>query len=311
MEGQNNRAGMEQDPHGSSRAGRDQICQGRSGLVMEGGAMRGMFTAGVLDVLMENGITFDGAIGVSAGATFGCNIKSLQIGRTIRYNLKYCRDWRYASVRSLLLTGDLYGVEFDYHRIPSELDPFDSETFIKNPMEFYCVCTDAETGEAVYHRCETGLGEDLEWIRGSASMPGVSKPVMIRGRAYLDGGISDSIPLEGFEKLGYEKNVVILTQPDEYRKKSSSLGGLMDMLLKKYPATAKRLRERPEIYNRQKAYVMKRAQEGAAFLIRPKAPLGIPHVCHDAQKIREVYDLGRKAGEEALPALRTFLRSEV
>ena len=119
----------------------------KTGIVMEGGAMRGLFTAGVIDVLLEKGLTnFDGAIGVSAGACFGCNIKSRQHGRTVRYNLRYCQDWRYASVRSLRETGDLYGSDFCYKQIPTVLDPFDTEAFVKNPMEFYVVATDLETG---------------------------------------------------------------------------------------------------------------------------------------------------------------------
>ena len=143
----------------------------KTGLVMEGGAMRGMFTAGVTDVMLENGMEFDGAIGVSAGAVFGCNYKSKQIGRTIRYNTKYCKNPRYASFWSLFLTGNFYGKKFCYRTLPKKLDVFDTETFQKNPMEFYVVCTDVETGKPVYRNCITGLEEDLTWIRASASMP--------------------------------------------------------------------------------------------------------------------------------------------
>ena len=124
----------------------------RTGLVMEGGAMRGMFTCGVIDVFMENDITFDSAIGVSAGAVFGCNVKSKQIGRAIRYNKRFCRNKNYESIRSLLRTGDLYNADFCYRLLPDELDPWDSETFAANPMDFYVVCTDVETGKPVYHR---------------------------------------------------------------------------------------------------------------------------------------------------------------
>ncbi|MBQ3573428.1 MAG: patatin family protein, partial [Clostridia bacterium] len=188
------------------------------GLVMEGGAMRGMFTAGVIDVMMERGIAFDGAIGVSAGAVFGCNYKSHQIGRVIRYNKKYCRDKRYVSMRSLFKTGNLYGVEFAYHLLPEKLDPFDTDTFENSPMEFYVVCTDADTGEPVYHKCEKGDAEDLEWMRASATMPLAGDIVNIGGRNLSDGGTADSIPIEFFRSIGYEKNVVILTQPSGYKK---------------------------------------------------------------------------------------------
>ena len=168
----------------------------KTGLVMEGGALRGLFTAGVIDVLMENGITFDGAIGVSAGATFGCNIKSGQIGRAIRYNVKLCKDRRYFSFWSLILTGNLFGKNFCYHKIPEKIDPFDNDAFEKNPMEFYLVCTDVETGKPVYKKCDRLDGGNLEWVRASASLPLVSEIVEIDGMKLQDGGISDSIPLK-------------------------------------------------------------------------------------------------------------------
>ena len=166
----------------------------KTGLILEGGAMRGMYTAGVLDVMMENNIWVDGAVGVSAGAVFGCNYKSKQIGRTIRYNKKYGRDPRYAGFHSLLKTGDYFGTEFCYHEIPERLDPFDTETFEKNPVEFYVVGTDVTTGKAVYHKCTNGKDKDLEWFRASASMPLLSNIVEVDGYRLLDGGIADSIP---------------------------------------------------------------------------------------------------------------------
>ena len=191
----------------------------KTGLVLEGGAMRGMFTAGVLDVLMEAGVAVDGAVGVSAGAAFGCNYKSRQIGRAIRYNMTYCRDPRYCSLRSLVRTGDLYGVDFCYRVIPMELDPFDVETFARNPMPFYAVCTDLRTGKPVYHLLQNGGEEDMAWIRASASMPMVSRIVRLDGHELLDGGIADSIPLRFFESIGYERNIVVLTQPQGFIKK--------------------------------------------------------------------------------------------
>ena len=180
----------------------------KTGLILEGGAMRGMYTAGVLDVMMENNIWVDGAVGVSAGAVFGCNYKSKQIGRTIRYNKKYGRDPRYAGFHSLLKTGDYFGTEFCYHEIPERLDPFDSETFQKNPAEFYVVGTDVTTGKAVYHKCTTGTDKDLDWFRASASMPLLSNIVEVDGYKLLDGGIADSIPLKWFRSIGYERNII-------------------------------------------------------------------------------------------------------
>ena len=162
----------------------------KTGLVLEGGAMRGMYTAGILDVLMEEKIQVDGVIGVSAGAVFGCNYKSGQIGRTLRYNMKFCGDKRYGTLHSLLKTGDIYDVDLCYHQIPEILDPFDNEAFVKNPAEFFVVCTDVETGKAVYHKCTDCGRDDLKWMQASASMPLVSKVVEIDGYKLLDGGVA-------------------------------------------------------------------------------------------------------------------------
>ncbi|MCI6882292.1 MAG: patatin family protein, partial [Lactobacillus johnsonii] len=193
----------------------------KKGLVMEGGAMRCMFTAGVIDTLMKAGIDFDGAIGVSAGAAFGCNYKSRQIGRVLRYNVKYASDPRLSSWQSWLKTDDLYGADFCYRELPVELDVFDTAAFQKNPMDFWCVATDINNGEAVYHKLISGKEADLQWIRASSSIPVFARPVEIGSRKYWDGGISDSIPIKFFEKIGYDKNVVILTQPLSYRKEAS------------------------------------------------------------------------------------------
>ena len=151
----------------------------KTGLILEGGAMRGMFTAGVLDVLMEQGITVDGMVGVSAGAVFGCNYKSHQIGRTIRYNTTYCNDKRYASFRNLLRTGNLYSENFCYHEVPEKLDPFDDKAFRESPMDYFVVCTDVRTGDPIYHKCRTGDAEDVLWMEASASMPLAAKIVKI------------------------------------------------------------------------------------------------------------------------------------
>ena len=208
----------------------------KTGLVLEGGAMRGMFTAGVLDVLMEAGVAVDGAVGVSAGAAFGCNYKSRQIGRAIRYNMTYCRDPRYCSLRSLVRTGDLYGVDFCYRVIPMELDPFDVETFARNPMPFYAVCTDLRTGKPVYHLLQNGGEEDMAWIRASASMP-TRDLVLVRVDSHelLDGGIADSIPLRFFESIGYERNIVVLTQPQGFIMEKNRYLPLLRVALRKYP----------------------------------------------------------------------------
>ncbi|WP_022776050.1 patatin-like phospholipase family protein [Butyrivibrio sp. AE2015] len=265
----------------------------KTALVMEGGAMRGMFTCGVLDVLMENGISFDGAVGVSAGATFGCNIKSRQIGRAFRYNKKYCKDKRYHSIRSLLTTGDIYNVPFCYDELPYKLDKWDIDAFRANPMEFYCVATDINTGKPVYHKCETGEKSDIIWIQASASMPLVSRPVEINGGVYLDGGISDSIPLKFMEGLGYDKILVIETQPKDYVKGRQKYMPLVRWMLRKYPNMIKAMEERYLMYNEQKRYVREKEEKGEIEVIRPLAPLNISPVETDEKELERVYQLGR------------------
>lgn len=279
----------------------------KQGLVLEGGAMRGLFTAGVMDVLMENGIVFDGIVGVSAGAAFGCNYKSGQIGRVLRYNSTYCQDWRYCSFRSLIKTGDLYGADFCYHELPEQLDLFDDEAFQKNAADFYAVCTDCESGEPVYKKIQSAQYNDLEWIRASASMPLVSRIVDINGQKLLDGGIADSIPLRFMENSGYANNVVVLTQPRSYRKKKNSLLPLMKLALKKYPKVVDAMARRHINYNETLDYIRKQEQAGKVFVISPDEKLDIGRTEKDPDKLRAVYAIGRKAAEAKLGELKRFL----
>ncbi len=279
----------------------------KKGLVLEGGAMRGLFTAGVMDVMMENGIEYDGAIGVSAGAAFGCNYKSRQIGRVLRYNTNYCNDWRFCSWRSLLTTGDLYGAEFCYDTIPNKLDVFDGEAFVKNPMEFYVTCTDADSGKPLYKRLTTGFGSDIKWIQGSASMPVVSRAVEVDGYRLLDGGISDSIPLKYFESIGYDRNVVVLTQPKSYRKEPQKHLGLIKRALKSYPAIPSRLEDRYARYNGTVKYVHEQAKAGSVFVIQPDEPLNIGSIEHNPEELRRVYGHGREVATRKLSELIEFM----
>ncbi len=274
---------------------------------MEGGAMRGMFTAGVTDVMMENGITFDGAIGVSAGAAFGCNYKSNQPGRVIRYNTTYCKDPRYAGLRSLIKTGNLFGAEFCYVEIPTKLDIFDEETFVNSPMEFYVVCTDIEKGEVVYHKCGESENE-LDWFRASASLPLAAKPVEADGRKLLDGGIIDSVPLKYFESIGYNKNVVILTQPKGFVKQKNKLVPIIKRVLREYPKVAEHLANRHNVYNETTAYIEQREKSGEVLVIRPPVALNIKPVCRDPEELRRVYNIGRKTAEEMIEEIKAFTK---
>lgn len=275
---------------------------------MEGGAMRGLFSAGVLDVFMEQDITFDGMIGVSAGATFGCNFITHQPGRALRYCMRYRHDPRFCSVPSLLLTGDMFGAEFCYHTIPEKLDPIDNETFVSSGIPFYLVATDVETGKAVYHLCRDVVSDDeLAWMRAGASMPLASRIVHVGGRGLLDGGIADSVPLKYFEYKGYARNVVVLTQPKGYQKQPNSMMPAVRRVYRKYPALIAAMGRRHLMYNRQIQYVEEAEQRGDVFLIRPAQTLPVEHVSHSGAKLQAVYDAGREAAQQALPQIRAFL----
>lgn len=281
----------------------------KTGLIMEGGAMRGMFTAGVIDVMMENGITFDGAIGVSAGAVFGCNYKSGQIGRVIRYNKRFCSDKRYCSFSSWLKTGDMYNVDFDYRVVPRELDIFDEAAFKANPMEFYVVATNAQSGEAVYKRLDNGDDYDILWMRASASMPMLSHVVEIDGGKYSDGATADSVPIKYFESIGYDRNVVILTQPAHFRKEKNKMLPILKIALRKYPKLYLALVNRHERYNETMAYIETAEKEGRALVIRPPQPLNIGAGEKNPDELERVYQMGRTEGEQALRRVKAFINS--
>ena len=279
----------------------------KTGLILEGGAMRGLFTAGVLDVFLENDIQFDGLIGVSAGAVFGCSYKSGQKGRSIRYNLRFCKDPRYCSFRSLIKTGDLYGAEFCYKTLPQELDPFDNDAFRRNPCEFFVVCTDTLDGSPVYTKLENAIGADIEWMRASASMPLVSRPVVINGKQYLDGGISDSVPLKHFETKGFDKNIVILTQPKGYRKEKPSHLSMMRLMMKNTPAVYEAMCQRHEVYNQTMDYIEQKEMAGEILVIRPPRKLPVGHISHKAPKLLETYEIGVGEGNRLIEQVRAFL----
>lgn len=281
----------------------------KTGLVLEGGALRGLFSAGVMDVMMEAGITFDGLVGVSAGAAFGCNYKSGQPGRAIRYNKRFAKDWRYCSLRSLLLTGDLFGAHYAYHYVPECVDLFDTAAFQANPMAFHVVCTDVETGEAVYKRLDRVDYDCYEWIRASASMPLASRVVTLEGRRLLDGGVADSVPLAYFQQQGYRRNVVILTQPAGYQKRQNRLLPLMRLALRKYPKFLEAMHRRPAMYNAQLDFVRQEEQAGRALVIRPATVIPIGYTSHDPQAMERVWQMGRDEGKAQLPRIKQFLQS--
>lgn len=263
--------------------------------MLEGGAMRGLFSAGAMDVMMEYGVHFDGIVGVSAGACFGCNYKSRQHGRSIRYNKQFAGDDRYCGFGSLIKTGNYYNAEFAYHIVPTQYDVFDADAYAANPMEYYVVCTDITTGKAVYKKCERFDHEMLEWIRASASMPVVSTVVEVGGLKLLDGGVSDSIPLRFSQQQGYTDNVVILTQPIDYVKRPLKAMPLVKWSLRKYPEMVAAMQNRHVMYNEQTAYVRSEEAQGRCIVIRPEAPINIGHFSINADEMQRIYELGREA----------------
>jgi predicted patatin/cPLA2 family phospholipase len=279
----------------------------KTGLVLEGGGMRGLFTAGILDVLMENNVTFDGVVGVSAGATFGCNFISHQIGRTLRYNMSQRKNPKYMGIRSLIKTGDYVGGEYAYHVLPTKLDVFDFEAFEKNPTEFHVVTTNVRTGEAIYHRIDKVDYTGMEWIRASASMPIISRPVAIGDYEMLDGGIADSIPLRYFESEGFKRNIVILTQPKGFKKKLTKLMPVFKATMRKYPAIIEGMSRRHLMYNRELEYISQQQMAGKCLVICPSDTLPIGRTSLNAKKMQHVYDMGRKAGEDNLEAIKKFI----
>lgn len=278
----------------------------KNGLVLEGGGLRGLFTAGITDVMLENGIQPDGMIGVSAGATFGCNFKSKQSGRALRYNINFKDDPRYMGLRCFLKTGDLVSNEFSYHTLPKELDIFDNETFKNNPMEFYLVCTNVDTGGPVYRKIDSFDDHNLDWLRASASLPVVSKPVCIDGYRLLDGGMADSIPLAYFQSLGYDRNIVVLTQPQGFKKKRPSIYPLMKFALRKTPKIAEAMANRHIMYNKELDYLAEQEKLGNTLLIYPEDELPIGRIELNEAKMRNVYNMGRAACEERLDEIKRF-----
>uniref|UniRef100_UPI0040567041 patatin-like phospholipase family protein n=1 Tax=Agathobacter sp. TaxID=2021311 RepID=UPI0040567041 len=275
------------------------------GLVLEGGGVRGIYTAGVLDVFMEEGIRLDGVIGVSAGAIHGCSYLSGQKGRSLRYYKKYCNDPRFISIRSWIKTGDMVGADFCYRELPDKLDVYDHAAFNQCKVPFYVTCSNVKTGKAEYVQL-TDMKEQIAYLRASASLPYVSRIVEINGKKYLDGACTDSIPVKAFQKMGYKRNVVVLTRPAEYRKKESK-NGLSKLVYRKYPKFVQALSQRYFIYNRTMERIARMEKEGSVFVIRPKKALQIGRFEKDPENVQRVYDIGYADAKVQMEALQKWL----
>lgn len=275
------------------------------GLVLEGGGMRGLYTAGVLDVLLEQKIEINTIVSVSAGALFGVNYASNQKGRVLRYNLKYLGDKNYMGFYSLLTTGNIVNKDFAFYKVPYTLDPFDQETFSNSGIDFYITLTNVKTGKAEYRKVSNVFAE-MEAFRATSAMPFVSNIVELDGNSYLDGGIADSIPLEFAQTLGCDKLIVVLTRPADYRKKKMS-AFLPKIFYRKYPKLIETLLNRAETYNHQLETVLKEKTAGNIFVIQPSETLKIGRLEKDPEKIKAMYKLGETDMRNALKDLEEYL----
>lgn len=278
------------------------------GIVLEGGAMRGMYTAGVLDTFMEYGLKPDMFVGVSAGALFGVNFLSGQKGRAIRYNCKYNKDKNYLGLRPLLREGNIISTEYAYHKVPHELDPFDDETYKKNPAKFYAVITNMETAKPEYVHIKS-VFDQMDTLRASGSMPAVSKPVILDGKEYLDGAIGDNIPFNWMLSQDVDKVVVILTRDMSYKKKPM-FSLFVNKYKKKYPLFAKAMANRHNLYNSQIEELKKLESEGKVFVIRPSEEVKISRTERNEKKLRSIYALGQKDAANRYEALIEYLSKQ-
>ena len=276
------------------------------GLVLEGGAMRGLYTAGVLDVFLDNNIKVDGIIGVSAGVLFGVNYVSKQKGRAIRYNKKFAKDKRYMGIRSLITTGNIINKDFAYYEIPTKLDIFDEETFEKSNTDFWATITNIETGEAEYIKLEKPI-DQMEVLRATSAMPLVSKIVEWDNKKYLDGGVSDSIPVEKCKSMGYDKIIVVLTRTIEYRKKKAN-SLLAKTKYKKYPKLVRIMENRYKKYNETVEKIIDMENKKEIFVIRPSKDLGLKRIEKDVDKLQAMYDLGISDCKKCLEELKEYIR---
>lgn len=281
----------------------------KAGLVVEGGGMRGVYSSGVLDFFIEKDLFFENNYGVSAGACHLCSYLAKQYKRAFRVNVDYLNDKRYCSVHSLLKTGDLFGAEMLYDIIPNELDLFDYDTYNKNESNFYVVITDINTGKPEYVKIGD-LKKDIIYVRASSSLPLLAQNVKINDKEYLDGGISDSIPIKKSIADGNKKNVVILTRDSTYRKGKNSLMPIIKLKYKKYPNFVKSMADRYIVYNEILDFIKELENNGDVFVIRPKKPVNIGRTEKNREKLEALYNDGYNDAKDCYEELLKYLGKE-
>lgn len=279
----------------------------KTGIVLEGGGKRGIYVAGVLDVLHEHNIFPDGIIGTSAGAVNACSYVSKQYERNIRYNVRFAREKNYMSLYSLLTTGNVVNTEFAYNLLPNKLEPFDYDTFEKSDIDYYVTCSNLETGKPEYIKCDTLRGDRIDYLRASASLPYVSQIVEIDGLKLLDGGICDSIPLKAFQNMGYEKNLVVLTRPKGYVKKPEN-NMLAQLYYGKYPKFITAMKNRYAVYNKTIKYIEEQEKLGNVFVMRPSKHIKVGRMEQNPDVIKAMYELGKADANKMLQEISLFLK---
>lgn len=278
----------------------------QAGLVLEGGGLKGVYTAGVLDFFLDKGIEFPSCYGVSAGACCLCSFLSKQRGRAFHVNVDYLDDKNYCSVYSLLKTGDLFGVDMCYHKIPDELYPFDNETYNQYQGTFYSVVTNIESGQPEYIPIKD-MSKDIDAVRASASLPLVSRNVSYQGKLYLDGGMSDAIPLKKSMEDGNRKNVVVMTKEVGYRRQPSSMTSLIKLRYRKYPKVYELMKNRHIAYNETLDLIEEQVKAGSTFLIQPKKKSDVGRIEKDKVKLQALYEEGYQEASESYEDLLKFL----
>ena len=278
----------------------------KAGLILEGGGMRGVYTAGVLDAFLENKIEFSSVYGVSAGSCHGCNYLSKQKERGAQVNIDYVDDPRYCSMRSLITTGDFFGVDMCYSQIPEVYVPYDYDEFDRYEGDFYVVLTNLETGKAEYHKVKD-MKKDIWMIRASSSLPLLSRTIVVNGRPYLDGGVSDSIPVRESVRRGNRKNVVILTRDGSYRKDPNSMMPLMRLRYKRYPNFIETMENRHIVYNETLDYIDKEEKAGNLFVIRPRKVVEVDRLEKNKDKLRALYRQGVEDGRAVMEDMKAYL----
>ena len=277
----------------------------KNGLVLEGGGMRALFTAGVLDAFLEKSLCIDTMVSVSAGALFGVNYVSQQKGRAVRYNIKFAGDKRYMSLRNWFKTGNVLDKKFAYYDLPMKLDVFDEKTFSESNINFYIVLTNIETGKAEYILIKD-VFDQMEYLRATSALPFASKIIKIDGKKYLDGGITDPVPIDYCKKMGCDKLIVVLTRP-KGKYKEDKLNWLFKIVYKKYPKLVERLVNMENDYKKTLKKIIELEDKGEIFVIRPDEVLDIGRLETNKEKIKEIYNKGLEKGRKEIEKLEKYL----